>query len=323
MRVEDYIKALLYRYECVIVPDFGAFITQRISAEINADESKFLPPKKQISFNRQVKNQDGLLTEYIAKSENISFADAKQKIKNFVEDIFVALDEQQKIELDSIGIFLIDESDKLIFEPNTEENYLLDSFGMETLEIEKVYGKVVDFQHEMTPSHESEEFSTSEQEEETETEEVKQKPYLKYAAVGVLALGLAGFGGFFQYQSHVEKHNLSEAEKAESMIQDKIQSANFSVDFGLNDIEIKSELEEKINLKYHVIAGAFRIKANAEKKVEILQGKGYNSKLIGVNKYGLHQVVFESFTNENDALQTLQKVKRTENADAWLFVNEL
>ncbi|WP_127845802.1 HU domain-containing protein [Psychroflexus aestuariivivens] len=322
MRVEDYIKALLYRYECVIVPDFGAFITQRISAELNAEESKFLPPKKQISFNRQVKNQDGLLTEYIAKSENISFSDAKQKIKNFVEDIFLALDEQQKIELDSIGVFLIDKSDKLVFEPNTEENYLLDSYGMETLEIEKVYGKVVDFQHELKPNKEVDEVPNSNEQLDA-TEEIKPKPYLKYAAVGILALGLAGFAGFFQYQNHVEDHNLSEAKKAERLIQDKIQSANFSVNFGINEIEIDSKVEDKLKPKYHVIAGAFRVKSNADKKVNILQNKGYNAKVIGENKYGLHQVVFESFVDENKALLTLRQVKRSENPDAWLFVNEL
>jgi len=51
MRTADYIEELLYRYNCVIVPGFGAFLTQLKSAEINKSTNTFLPPSKVISFN--------------------------------------------------------------------------------------------------------------------------------------------------------------------------------------------------------------------------------------------------------------------------------
>ena len=35
MQLETYISDLLYRYDCVTVPEFGAFLTQRKSAEVH------------------------------------------------------------------------------------------------------------------------------------------------------------------------------------------------------------------------------------------------------------------------------------------------
>ena len=38
MRIEDYIIELLYTHDCVIIPDFGAFLAKRESAVINTDK---------------------------------------------------------------------------------------------------------------------------------------------------------------------------------------------------------------------------------------------------------------------------------------------
>ena len=80
MNLATYIKDLLYRYDCVIVPDFGGFVTKRISAKINETTHQFFPPSKQLSFNRNLNNNDGLLANYIASVENISFEKASNAI---------------------------------------------------------------------------------------------------------------------------------------------------------------------------------------------------------------------------------------------------
>jgi len=61
MQLATYIKDLLYRYECVIIPGFGAFLTQYQSATINSANNSIFPPGKQVSFNRQLQTNDGLL----------------------------------------------------------------------------------------------------------------------------------------------------------------------------------------------------------------------------------------------------------------------
>jgi len=80
MQLENYISDLLYRYDCVTVPEFGAFLTNRVSAKVHASTNSFYPPKKVLSFNEQLKNNDGLLANYIAEVEKIPYAVATAKI---------------------------------------------------------------------------------------------------------------------------------------------------------------------------------------------------------------------------------------------------
>ena len=76
MILANSINDLLYRYNCVIIPDFGGFVTNKISAKMNKAPNTFYPPAKQITFNSHLKVNDGLLANYIASSENISFEKA-------------------------------------------------------------------------------------------------------------------------------------------------------------------------------------------------------------------------------------------------------
>jgi CCDC81-like prokaryotic HU domain 1 len=70
MKIESYIAQLLYRYQCVTVPGFGAFLTEIQSAQLNVNSNSFYPPKKLVSFNSFLKNNDGLLANHIAQAEN-------------------------------------------------------------------------------------------------------------------------------------------------------------------------------------------------------------------------------------------------------------
>ena len=80
MRLETYISDLLYRYECVTIPKFGAFLTEPVSAKVNDATNTFYPPKKMISFNEHLQNNDGLLATYIADIEKVPYETAVKKI---------------------------------------------------------------------------------------------------------------------------------------------------------------------------------------------------------------------------------------------------
>ena len=84
MQLETYISDLLYRYECVTVPEFGSFLTQRVSAKIHETTHAFYPPKKVLSFNEQINQNDGLLARYIADVEKVPFETATKTIKKRV-----------------------------------------------------------------------------------------------------------------------------------------------------------------------------------------------------------------------------------------------
>lgn len=310
MNIANHIQELLYRYECVILPGFGAFLSQKQSAYIDQDTQTFQPPKKVVSFNRQLIKNDGLLANYISQAQKISYNEALAEISGFVEKIESSLRSDKQVELANIGTLYSKAENILQFEPAQNVNYLTDSFGLasyKTVEVQReAYKKQVEKLEEKAPI-----LFTPERR--------RSRSILKYAAIGIIALGVSGFAGLNIYSNQVAQHNIAEQQEAESQLQQQIQEATFVIDNPLPAITFKVE---KQSGNYHIVAGAFRVEENAQKKVDELKEEGYKARLIGANKYGLHQVVYASFQTRREALKMLRDVKKT-NEGAWLLVQEL
>ena len=311
MQLSTYIKDLLYRYECVIVPGFGAFLTQYRSAKIDDSTHTFYPPGKTLSFNRQLQTNDGLLANYVASVESTSYEAALQKIRIFTGKLSLQLSEKEIVSLQGIGEFFLNDENSVQFIPSEKENFSTASFGLSTFvspEVSReVYKEEVENLEEKVPL-----LFTPERRE--------TRPYLKYAAVAIVALAIGGLGGLKLYEGNVKKHNFVEKQKANTLVENQIQEATFVIENPLPALQLT--LPKQLG-KYHVVAGAFRIEENAIKKYQELLQKGHAAKRIGINKYGLHQVVYASYEDRLEALQGLRNIKRTENSDAWLLVQDL
>jgi len=55
---------------------------------------------------------------------------------------------------------------------------------------------------------------------------------------------------------------------------------------------------------HHIIAGAFRYRTNANKKINQLKRRGFNPSYIGTNPFGLHMVAYETFTDSKKEAQS-------------------
>ena len=128
--IEQLIGDLLIQHNCVIVPSFGGFVAQKISAKIDFKSGKILPPSKSLLFNRQLINNDGLLANSLAKSNSISFDSAVLELNNKVSSWNNTLKAGGRIELDRIGIIYRDAERNLCFEQDRFFNLLLESFGL-------------------------------------------------------------------------------------------------------------------------------------------------------------------------------------------------
>ena len=299
MTLATYIKDLLYRYECVIVPDFGGFVTNKVSAKIDEHSHTFYPPTKQLSFNHHLTHNDGLLANYVASAENISFEQANRKIVEAVSVWNQQVKSQQLI-LDSIGSFVLNSENQLIFEPTTSHNYLLSSFGLSSFEsniVERPVEKVIP----LVPA----------------AAERKGVPaFIKYAAAAAVLLTF-GYTGWTGYQN---KQDQLEYTKQQDALNQRIQSATFVIDNPLPTIELN--VSKEIAKPYHVVAGAFQFEGNAQKKVDELKAKGHDAYILGQNKWGLTQVAYASFHKKTDAFKSLNSIRKSDSKDAWLLVKK-
>ena len=80
MDLEKHVASLLYRYQCVVVPGFGAFLCQIKSASLQSESNTFLPPYKELSFNAQLDKNDGLLVSHVAQAEGLSYEEALEDV---------------------------------------------------------------------------------------------------------------------------------------------------------------------------------------------------------------------------------------------------
>lgn len=311
MQLETYISDLLYRYECVIIPEFGAFLTQRESAKVHESTNAFYPPKKVLSFNEQIQKNDGLLVHYIADVEKIPFEAALNKIQKRIKSLKSYLIQGETLSFENIGELFLNNEGKIQFEPSYHLNYLTDAFGLSQFVSPSVTREV--YKEEIEELEEAIPLTFT-------PEKRKARPYLRYAAVALIALTVGSLGMSNFYVNQIETHNQLAQEEANKQLEHKIQEATFIIDNPLPAVTLNVE---KQSGRYHIVAGAFRVEENSTKKVNQLQKIGYDARKIGVNKYGLHEVVYGSFEDRIEALQALRKIRYNHNRAAWLLVKEL
>lgn len=311
MQLETYISHLLYRYDCVTISEFGAFLTHRVSAKLDESSNTFYPPKKVLSFNEQLQHNDGLLPNYMAEVEKIPYEVALQKIAKYVKTMKSYLIQGETITFNNIGELVLNKEGKINFEPSYHINYLTDAFGLSQFEFSsitrEVYKKEVQEIEKVIPIA-------------ITPEKRKSRSYLKYAAIAVIALGLGGFTASNYYINQIEAHNQMAQEEANQQLDAKVQEATFVIS---NPLPAATLTIEKQSGNYHIVAGAFRIEDNSDKKVKQLRELGYKARKIGMNRYGLHEVVYASYTDRIEALKALYQIKRNDNPEAWLLVKAL
>jgi len=305
MTLAAYISDLLYRYECVIVPNFGGFVTNKISAKVNHFTHTFSPPFKQLTFNSHLQNNDGLLANYVATAKNISYLEAMKAIEKEVNSWKLLLN-SEILELENIGSFKINKEQKIIFEPINSLNYLTSSFGLGTYVSPAIKREVYKGKIKLLEPFTAEETKR------------KTPAFIKYAATAAILFAL-GTVSWNEYQKTAYKNLVAETEQQQKKLVKTIQEATFVISNPLPAITLNITKE---TYNYHIIAGAFREPKNAEKKLQQLLEKGYDAKILGVNKWDLTEVAFESFSNENEAINKLRNIRKTESEDAWLLVKE-
>ena len=196
MKIEHYISQLLYRYQCVTVPGFGAFLTEFQSAQLDENSNSFYPPKKLISFNPYLKNNDGLLANHLAQAEKMSYEIAVTAIQNEVSHWKTKIQELGHFSIKNIGDFSLNAEKNLVFVPVDQINYLKESFGLSSF---------------ISPSIKREEYKklleTIEEKAPVAFIPERKRNFsgLKYAAVFTVSLGLIGALGYKLYDNYLNK----------------------------------------------------------------------------------------------------------------------
>lgn len=314
MKLDQNISELLFRYDCVVVPDFGGFIANYKPAKINSKTNMFSPPSKQISFNRNLVVNDGLLANQIARNYNVSYSDALDTIEKCVQAYQRDLNDGKRVVIEKVGVLYLDADKKILFEPLNTVNYLADAFGLEKFH-----------------------YPIAEQEEQV----ISIKPKKRFIHPGRVAaaifIPLFIAGTWFAYQAGVGskygRFQLSDlgfstpASTYDTRRPVEIPESNSkAIDDAFLTIEKRAKARKLISKpfvieakkEWFVIGGCFSEKTNANKFLRRLKRKGYEAIAIG-NYKSLEAIAYGGFADENEARRFLKTVKTKENKSAWLL----
>jgi hypothetical protein len=319
MKIEQYISQLLYRHQCVTVPGFGAFLTEIHSAHLHENTNSFYPPKKVISFNSNLKNNDGLLANHIGQLEKSSYESAVASIESEVVIWNSILQVNEKFTLKNIGELHLNSEKNIVFTPLENINYLKESFGLNSfvspaIKREQALHRVETAVKVEVPVFEEKEIVP------LDPEVRKGRPYLRYAAILILGLSVTATVGYKMYENQVAKETLLVETAVQKHVQNKIQEATFLLDTPMPAVTLTVSEEKML---YHVVAGAFRKEENAQNIYNDLLKSGFKARRIAPNKHGLFPVLYGSYATYAEAQQAMLEIQKANNPDAWLMVKAL
>ena len=291
------VAKLLHSNDCVIVPNFGAFVLKSKSAYIKKNE--FFPPSKYVSFNSMLKDNDGLLAKHISGEKNISYKKSLKLISEEVISFKESLSKDLIIDTESLGIFELKEKETLVFNPDFSINFDNKVFGLKSFVREPLLSKI------SQESKKNNQFSSN--------------VLLKYAAIAIAIFGFSYFG-YFNYNDYLNNEKLKNIAIAQEKILENVQSATFNLgELPPININVTAPIVKDNSVFYSVIAGAFRSKGNAEKHLNTLIGKGYQASYTSINPKGLYRVAYARLKTRKEAADLISKIK-TSGADAWLLI---
>lgn len=294
MNLEKHISTLLYSYDCVIAPGFGAFVIYKNSSYLK--ENSIHPPSKKVGFNGALQKSDGLLIQTYSQSYQLSFEDAQREIENQISFWKNHLDKNDSLILGELGTFTKYPAGNVEFKPN-EQNYLLESFGLESLRTKLIM--------------------------QTATE-TKTSNGIWWKVASIVPILVGGYLYFAQPQPVADFVNEQWSGFVAPIVNPQATAKQAPAVEEVKVIEeapapiAENTVSEKAVLNHQVIAGSFRLKSEAETFELKLREKGFANAKFTQKKGNYFYVAFDTFASEEEAL-TFKRNLPAEYPEAWIL----
>ena len=280
MEITKHILTLLQFNECVIIPEFGAFISNYIPAKFDQVNHTFSPPKKAIVFNSKICNNDGLLINHIVENENISYNQGQLTILSFVDGLYSDLNKGETVRFDNLGTFKFDKAGAIVYNP-IDNFELISAYGLQSFSYQSI-------------DH-SNNFSGFKSNPAIRAINGK-KDILKIAASITLLLSLS----LFPLKNNTLELQSSNLNPLQFLSNNEITNKTLTKTENMVAVETFNG-ENNQNYDFTLVGGSFQYFDNANQLQRDLLNEGHKAEIIEQDN-GYFRVIIDSFSNKNEAL---------------------
>lgn len=300
-----HIEYLLRRNDCVVLPNFGAFIVHEENAVLT-EAGTIIPPVKQIAFNGAITHNDGMLATSLMRKNQISYDKAISIITEEVSALKAQLSEFGEMDFGNLGRFK--EVDSVItFEPSALNNFFGDYYGLTLLNLTK-------------PMQEEQSVDTVEHNaEKSKRNDIIYIPINKniFRVVATVAILIVLS---FVLSTPIVVENTPDT----AAIVPTVTISKSNIDPVVTEVEKKETIEEKTveetvepvgQKKYHLIVASFRTERQAKKFIE----ESSLDNLVMMEKYGNFYKVSSASSDSFDDMEKEREKLLANNIDSWIF----
>lgn len=113
----EHLEYLLRRHDCVTLPGIGALIARYNPAHFSSESDNFLfPPSRQLAFNGQLEQSDGLLERSVSRRCGISYAAASRIVAEETASLRSQLIEFGELSLGRLGCLIVDKNSSVLLQ---------------------------------------------------------------------------------------------------------------------------------------------------------------------------------------------------------------
>ena len=346
------INEQLYIHNYLVMPNFGGFVLKTQAAQLSFNGAVIIPPTKKISFNAQLKQNDGVLAICLQSKLNCTANEAINYLNDFATYCTSILNTSKRITFENIGFFYIDFENNICFEPQTNTNFLTSSFGLTPLTLKKI---------ELEPVKKQTIFVDKTHQKAIQQQVITSKNYKKIIVPSLIVVAVFSLLALFisnnkitgslkaailgsstkinykpltylelklQTQNNLNTTYIADANgiAAIDLEETKTIFVNTSTNLNLNNLAVttkKTTTKHSPNFEtlttntYKIVLGCFSVIENAERMVSTLKNNNINANLSGKNNKGLFVVSKGNFSNKQEAIEQLAQIKNT-CPNAWI-----
>lgn len=358
--ISKYIIELLQNEDKVGLPDLGTFVVEEEPAESHPVTHTYKPATRKVRFTEEQLDEENKLVSALAFYENMIFEKAEKQVQGFVYDLRQDLKETGSHTVKGLGIFSIDAEHNLSFEVDEEADFNNYTFGLPDISVQPLAqqeGKEETKENEQQDLTYKQQGQKKKKGIKIPIWVYVLLPILLFMVVFVVFFGQNEKGESIlerweivedpsssaseedaAYLSELEeKHNGEQTDKDEETKEDPevevdkeekmddetrataIEEQNKNTEAEAKKEPVKAQIDEEVD--YHIIAGCFANRKNAEELRDSLKSMQFSNPVILEPEPGktLYKVSTGLYTKKSEANQILKEWSDNQGKEWWIL----